>query len=98
MRVIVSTYAVPMQLEEELKSRKSQNNITSNMIKLDLHPWASQAQKRFNVKYLTEADNKNSHTVLNSKYINLIVMVFCLLQRLCNCTDQPDSFNAPPVS
>lgn len=65
MQMILSPYTAPVQLDEELKSSKSQTNITSNTIKLDLDPWASRAQKRFNVKYLTEADNKNSHIVLN---------------------------------
>jgi hypothetical protein len=65
MQMIVSPYTVPVRLDEELKSSRSQTNITSNTIKLDLDLWGSQVQKRFNVKYLTEADNKNSHIVLN---------------------------------
>jgi hypothetical protein len=76
MKNILSPYTVPVQLNEELKSSKSQTSITSNIIKLDLHPWAFQARKLFNVKYLTEADNENSHIVLNKKKLNLIIMLF----------------------
>jgi len=37
MQTIVSPYTVPVRLDEELKSSKSHTNITSEMIKLDLH-------------------------------------------------------------
>lgn len=65
--------------------------------KLGLHPFASQTQIRFHVRYLLEPFNTNYHRVQNFKNLYRNIMAVCLLQLVFDCVDLPDSLSAARI-